>query len=85
MMATPNFYEGALQAVKSGKLDIKDVEDACRRILETKFKLGLFEDNRDYDHSKLTGRIGSEFSRAQSQRAAEESLLLPKNDGYLLW
>lgn len=83
MMATPNFYEGALQAVKSGKLDIKDVEDACRRILETKFKLGLFEDNRDYNHSKLAGRIGSEFSRAQSQRAAEESLLLLKNDGYL--
>ena len=83
MMATPKFYEGAIQAVKSGKLDIKDVEDACRRILETKFKLGLFEDDRDYNHEKAVARIGSAFSRAQSQKAAEESLVLLKNDGYL--
>lgn len=84
MMSTPEFYDAAVNAVKSGMLSMKDVNESCRRILETKFKLGLFEDIRDYDPKKIEGRIGSEFSRAQSQRAAEESLILLKNDNNYL-
>jgi beta-glucosidase len=83
MMATPKFYEGAFRAVEAGELDVALVDAAVAKILEAKFKLGLFEDPRMPDSEKAAERIASEFSRSQAQRAAEESLVLLKNHGIL--
>lgn len=52
-----------------------------RRILEANFKLGLFEDLRVPVERKACVRHESDFSRAQAQRAAEETLILLKNNG----
>jgi beta-glucosidase len=83
MLGTPAFYQGALDAVAAGKLNVSLIEDAVRRILTVKFKLGLFEDVRWPDANLSAARIGSPFSRAQAQRAAEESLILLENNGTL--
>ncbi|MCZ4487229.1 hypothetical protein, partial [Bifidobacterium breve] len=40
------FYEGAIEAVKTGLLDESLIDDAVSRILALKFRLGLFEDPR---------------------------------------
>ncbi|KAK8881030.1 hypothetical protein M9Y10_003757 [Tritrichomonas musculus] len=76
-MATPEFYEGCLNAIKSGKLDIKYVDEACERILRMKFKLGLFEDDRMPDASKIVMR--TQHALDTNLRAARESLILLKN------
>ena len=83
MMTTPNFYQGCLDALKHGKLDIKEVEEACRRVLRMKFKLGLFEDDRYPDEDLANKRNGTPENRKYALQAALESLVLVKNDGLL--
>jgi beta-glucosidase len=83
IMVTPEFFNGAIAAVKSGKVNVSTIDNSVRRILEAKFRLGLFEDPRAPDEAKARARAGSPASRAQAQRAAEESLILLKNNGIL--
>ena len=82
IMATPEFYEGCLKAIKSGKLDIKYVDEACERILRMKFKLGLFEDDRMPDISKVVMR--TPHALETNLRAAREGLILLKNESNFL-
>ena len=82
IMATPEFYEGCLKALKSGKLDMKYVDEACERILRMKFKLGLFEDDRLPDSSKVVMR--TQHALDTNLRAARESAVLLENrDNFL--
>jgi beta-glucosidase len=46
MMTTPGFYEGALEAVRSGKLAESEIDAPCARLLALKFRMGLFENPR---------------------------------------
>lgn len=74
-------YVDNLEAlVKEGKIDEKQIDDACRRVLEAKFRLGLFED--PYGSRDLSV-INSEEHRALALQAARESIVLLKNDGIL--
>ncbi|OHT00575.1 glycosyl hydrolase [Tritrichomonas foetus] len=81
IMATPEFYEGCLKALKSGKLEEKYVDEACERILRIKFQLGLFEDPRMPDISKVQMR--SQEALDLCLRAAQEGAVLLKNDNIL--
>jgi beta-glucosidase len=83
MMVTPGFYQGTLNSIRAGKLSVGLVEGAVRRLLNAKFKLGLFENPRHPDSAKAHERASSTYSRAQNQKLAEESLVLLKNDGIL--
>ena len=53
VMTTPQFYEGAIEAVKTGLLDESLIDDAVSRILALKFRLGLFEDPRLPDAERI--------------------------------
>jgi beta-glucosidase len=83
IMAAPQFYTGSLRALELNQMDMRDVDEAVRRVLTVKCKLGLFEDPRWPDIEKSKQRIGQPFSRSQAQIAAEESLVLLKNNGIL--
>lgn len=83
MMTTPFFYPEALKALDSGHLEKKLVEDACRRILTLKFKLGLFDDRRYPDFDRQPAVIGAKEHRQAALEAARESLVLLKNDNVL--
>lgn len=83
IMQTPDFYENALTAIKSGKLNQTLVELACRNVLKAKFELGLFEDDRYPDYERAKERVGTEHNRNIALKVAEESLVLLKNDGSL--
>jgi len=83
-MSTPEFIETAVQLVQSGKLDVKHIDQACRRILGLKFELGLFDGNRYADLEAGGGVIGCAEHRAAALESAYQSIVLLKNEGGLL-
>jgi beta-glucosidase len=79
------FSNHAEELVKSGKVSIKQVDDACKRILEAKYKLGLFTDPYRYcDKERARTQILSSDKIALSKEAAIKSMVLLKNDKNLL-
>lgn len=83
MMSTPEFYQGCLDALNEGLLDIKYVEDAVRRILRVKFQLGLFENPRPKEEEKAQKITGCAEHRLKALKAATAAAVLLKNDGIL--
>jgi beta-glucosidase len=76
-----SLYANTLAEVRSGEISRARLDDAVRRILRVKLKLGLFETARPYE-----GRmelLSSVASRALAREAARKSLVLLKNDGAL--
>jgi beta-glucosidase len=74
-------FRNMVAQVGSGEISSARLDDAVRRILRVKFKLGAFDPERPYD-----GRlelIGSAAHRALARQAVRESLVLLKNDGVL--
>jgi len=74
-------FQNMVAQVGSGEISRARLDDAVRRILRVKFKLGAFDPERPYD-----GRlelIGSAAHRALAREAVRKSLVLLKNDGVL--
>lgn len=74
-------YESTLSAARDGTIPMSRIDDAVRRILRVKFKLGLFDASRPYE--QRAGLIGSAEHRAIAREAVRKSLVLLKNDGVL--
>ena len=83
VMTTPKFYEGAIEAVKTGLLDESLIDAAVTRILALKFRLGLFEDPRLPDQERINAVIGSEEHQQLNLEVAREAVALLKNNGSL--
>lgn len=83
VMTTPQFYEGAIEAVRTGMLDEALIDDAVSRILALKFRLGLFEDPRLPDAERIKAVIGSDEHQRLNLEVARESVALLKNNGAL--
>ncbi len=73
------FQEGLRKGVETGEVPMARVDDAVRRILRQKYRLGLFE--HPYPDTSLTGRIGAPSHRNLARQAVRESMVLLKNDG----
>lgn len=75
------FYESTLAAAKAGTIPMARLDDAVRRLLRVKFRLGLFEAGKPSQRA-LGGRfelLGAPEHRAVARRAVRESLVLLKN------
>ena len=83
VMTTPKFYEGAIEAVKTGLLDESLIDAAVARILALKFRLGLFEDPRLPDQERINAVIGSEEHQQLNLEVARAAVALLKNNGSL--
>lgn len=83
VMTTPQFFEGAQEAVAQGLLDESDIDAAVSRILTLKFELGLFEDPRRPQPVRQRQVIGSSAHTAVNLDTARRSLVLLTNDGTL--
>ena len=83
VMTTPQFFEGAQEAVRRGDLDERLIDDAVRRLLTLKFELGLFENPRIPDAARQAKVIGSAEHAAVNLEMARRSLVLLTNDGTL--
>ncbi len=81
-MHGPIFDEHLIELVKEGKVDIERVNFACRKILEVKFRLGLFE-NPFVDIEKATEVNFSKSHQENSLQQARRSIVLQKNKGFL--
>ncbi|HXB56014.1 MAG TPA: glycoside hydrolase family 3 N-terminal domain-containing protein [Vicinamibacteria bacterium] len=83
IMTTPQFYEGAIEAVKSGRMKESEIDEPLKRILGLKFRMGLFENPRRPDLQKAAIEVARKDHRAAVLDAARESLVLLQNDGVL--
>ena len=83
VMTTPQFYEGAIEAVRTGMLDEALIDEAVSRILALKFRLGLFEDPRLPDAERIKAVIGSDEHQRLNLEVVRESVALLKNNGAL--
>ncbi len=83
IMTTPPFYEGAIEAVHSGRLAEAEIDAPCARLLALKFRMGLFENPRRPDLERAALEIARPDHRAVNLAAARQSLVLLQNDGLL--
>ncbi|MBP7402958.1 MAG: glycoside hydrolase family 3 C-terminal domain-containing protein [Clostridia bacterium] len=71
-----------VDAVRQGQADPALVDTSVRRVLEMKFRLGLFE-SPYVDETVAEARFNTAGNRAYSRRVAEKSMVLLKNNGVL--
>jgi beta-glucosidase len=84
-MQPQNFeqFETTLAAeVSAGRVSMRRIDDAARRILTKKFELGLFE--HPFTDRRYIGQVGSAQHRAVARQAVAESQVLLKNQDGLL-
>jgi len=73
------------KAVREGRCSMQAVDAACRRILEAKYKLGLFDNPYRYcNDARREQVILSDEHRAEARRIAGECMVLLKNDRDIL-
>ncbi len=78
-----NFCTLLKELVEEGKVSRERIDDAVRRVLRLKYRLGLF-DQPDTGNDEDYADFGSEKFAAVALQAAEESMVLLKNQGNLL-
>lgn len=84
-MGSRAFVAQLEKALKNGKITENDINIACRRVLEAKQKLGLFEDPyRFLSDERAKSEIYTDSNRAEARRIATETFVLLKNEGQLL-
>ncbi len=73
------------KSVKEGKVAVADIDKACLRILEAKFKLGLFDDPYRYiDEGRTARDILTPANRQAARNIAAHSMVLLKNNNQVL-
>ena len=79
---TEGYGPGLIKAAEKGELDILLINRAVKRILEQKFRLGLFE-NPFGDPDKIPELFGRKETSDLALQIARESIVLLKNDKIL--
>ena len=83
-MCSSAFIKQLANLVKNGRVSQEDIDTACRRVLEAKYKLGLFDDPYRFCEPK---RLKTDLYTAEHRKAARdmaaETFVLLKNDGVL--
>lgn len=80
-MVSEGFVGTLKKSLTEGKITMKTLDTACRRILEAKYKLGLFDDPYKYcDLSRPARDIFTKEHRDAARKIASESFVLLKNE-----
>lgn len=84
-MVGEGFLTTLKKSLKEGKVTQKEIDDACRLILEAKYKLGLFDNPyKNCDEQRAKTEIFTTANRSVARAIAAESFVLLKNKGNLL-
>ena len=84
-MVGEGFLTTFKQSLKDGKVTQQQIDLACRRVLEAKYKLGLFANpNKSINPEKEKQDIFNADNRAFARRIAEHSFVLLKNSNQTL-
>lgn len=83
-MVSAGFLKTLEQSLSEGRVTEAEIDAACRRVLEAKYKLGLFADPYKYcDKKRRAKDIFTAESRAVARDIAAETFVLLKNEGVL--
>ncbi len=78
-------YEtGLVELVKEGKVDEALIDEAARRVLRVKFKMGLFEDPYRYSNANTKTELDYDKHLREARDIAKKSIVLLKNENELL-
>ena len=82
-MASGTYTQNVAALVKDGSLKLAEVDEAVRRILTIKVRMGLFEQPY-FDESLLAKIANSPEHRQESRWAAQRTMVLLRNEGKAL-
>ena len=83
-MVSEGFVGNVKNALDKGIVDMKDIDIACRRILEAKYRLGLFDDPYKFCRAEQAAEeVYCQEHRDIARKIASESFVLLKNEGVL--
>ncbi len=77
-----SFYNNLIELVKEGSVPMWRIDEAVSRILKVKFELGLFEN--PYPSKELLQKFASDEHKQFNLKAAQESIILAKNEKNIL-
>ena len=84
-MVADGFLGTLEQSLNEGKVTMAEIDKACRRILEAKYKLGLFDDPYRYlDAKRAKKDIYTDEHRAAARKLATETFVLLQNKDNVL-
>ena len=84
-MCAEGFIGTLEQSLKEGKVTMAEIDQACRRVLEAKYKLGLFQNPyRFLDKKRHATDIYTTEHKQAARNLAAESFVLLKNQDQLL-
>lgn len=84
-MCSEGYSKTLGQSLALGRVTMGDIDNACRRVLEAKYKLGLFDNPYKYcDDSRHAADVYTAENRAEARRLAAETFVLLKNEGNVL-
>lgn len=84
-MCAKAYVQHLAQSVKEGKVSEEEINQACRRVLEAKYRLGLFKDPYRYCDTKRSKKdIYTLDNRKVARDVAAETFVLLKNENNIL-
>ena len=84
-MVGEGFLTTLKKSLQEGKITMADIDLACRRVLEAKYKLGLFTDPYKYcNEQRAATEIFTAQNRAAARKIASDCFVLLKNQGNVL-
>lgn len=84
-MVSGGFLNTLEESLREGKVTEARIDEACRRVLEMKYRLGLFDDPYKYCRpERAREELFTEEHRAEARRIATETFVLLKNDDGML-
>ncbi len=84
-MVGEGFLTTLKKSLQQGKVTQKEIDDACRRVLEAKYKLGLFDDPYRYcNDEKAKTELMSDANLHAAREIAERCIVLLKNNDNVL-
>lgn len=79
-MVGEGFLTTLKKSLKEGKITQQEIDQACRRVLEAKYKLGLFQNpDKSIDPAREKTDVFTADNRALARKMAEHSFVLLKN------
>ncbi len=84
-MVGEGFLTTLKKSMQEGKVSLTQINKACERILEAKYKLGLFDDPYKYCNEQRSAKeVFTAANRAEARKIASQSFVLLKNNNQLL-
>jgi beta-glucosidase len=84
-MVSEGFLTTLKKSLQEGKVTQAEIDQACRRVLEAKYRLGLFADPYKYcDEHRAATEVFTDANRATARQIAADCFVLLKNQGNVL-